>query len=105
MLRTSTKDTLPPKCTLYCSTTAALLPDDASVVLLGDGEFDSIELQTFVATVGWEYVCRTAKNTQVYHDGAWMSLDDCEPWPDSCSALHDVLFTRQAYGPVMVILW
>ena len=82
-----------------------LLPDDASLVLLGDGEFDSIELQTFVVNAGWEYVCRTAKNTQVYHDGVWMSLDDCEPWPDSCSALHDVLFTRQAYGPVMVILW
>jgi len=82
-----------------------LLPEDVSLVLLGDGEFDSVELQTFIADAGWEYVCRTAKNTQVCHDGIWMSLDDCEPWPGSCSALHDVLFTRQAYGPVLVILW
>ena len=52
-----------------------LLPDDASLVLLGDGEFDSIELQTFVADAGWEYVCRTAKNTQVCQEGVWTSLE------------------------------
>lgn len=82
-----------------------LLPVGASVVLLGDGEFDSIELQTFLQAAGWDYVCRTAKNTQVCLDGEWTSLDECELWPGSRLPLYDVLFTRQAYGPVLVILW
>jgi hypothetical protein len=82
-----------------------LLPTDASVVLLGDGEFDSVELQTFLAQAHWDYVCRTAKSTQVYQDGVWQGLDEIDAWPGSRLPLADVLFTRQAYGPVLVIIW
>lgn len=82
-----------------------VLPPNASVIVLGDGEFDSIELQTFLQGVGWDYVCRTAKNTQVCLDGEWQSLEECEIWPGRCLPLYDALFTRQAYGPVLVILW
>ncbi|GIK73999.1 MAG: hypothetical protein BroJett021_29870 [Chloroflexota bacterium] len=42
--------------------------------MLGDGEFDSVELQSYVNDLGWDYVCRTAKNTQVCLDGEWLSL-------------------------------
>ncbi len=82
-----------------------LLPADASVILLGDGEFDSIELQSFLQDAGWDYVCRTAKNTHVCLDDEWQSLEHYELWPGSCLPLYDALFTRQAYGPVLVILW
>ena len=58
-----------------------LLPETASVVVLGDGEFDSVALQTFLAQAGWDYVCRTAKNTQVCLDGAWLSLAEIAVWP------------------------
>ena len=54
------------------------------MVLLGDGEFDSVELQTFLAQAHWDYVCRTAKNTQVYLDGAWQARRAEIPiWPGS----------------------
>lgn len=56
-------------------------PASASVVVLGDGEFDSVELQTFFADMGWDYVCRTARNTQVCLEGAWLSLADITIWP------------------------
>ena len=82
-----------------------LLPPAASIVLLGDGEFDSVELQTFLAAAHWDYVCRTAKNTQVFCDGAWQALDEIPVWPGSRLPLYDVLFTRQAYGPVLAIIW
>jgi hypothetical protein len=82
-----------------------LLPPDVSLVLLGDGEFDSVELQTFLAQAHWDYVCRTAKSTQVYQEGAWQALDEIDVWPGSRLPLEDVLFTRQGYGPVLVILW
>src|SRR5512138_1298854 len=32
-----------------------LIPDGATVVLLGDGEFDGIKLQTVIRTAGWDY--------------------------------------------------
>lgn len=106
LVRTGSKGHFPAELHIELLTELkALLPASASVVLLGDGEFDSVELQTFLADAGWDYVCRTAKNTQVCLDGVWTNLAEHEPWPDSCSALHDVLFTRQAYGPVLVILW
>lgn len=82
-----------------------LLPVGADVILLGDGEFDSIELQTFLQGAGWNYVCRTAKNTQVCLDDEWATLDEYELASGDCLPLYDVLFTRHAYGPVMVILW
>lgn len=105
VVRTGSKGHFPAELQIELLTQLkALLPANASVVLLGDGEFDSVELQTFLEKAGWDYVCRTAKNTQVCLEGVWMSLQACEPWPDSCSSLHDVLFTRQAYGPVLVIL-
>jgi hypothetical protein len=83
-----------------------LLPAGASVVVLGDGEFDSVALQTFLSQdAHWDYVCRTAKSTQVCVDGAWQRLGDSDVWRGSCLPLYDVLFTEQAYGPVLVILW
>ena len=42
------------------------LPADKEVRLLGDGEFDSIELQSFCREVGWDYALRTACNTVKY---------------------------------------
>ena len=84
---------------------AKLLPDDTDVILLGDGEFDSIELQTFLADAGWSYVCRTAKNTLIEQDGYWQRLDEIAIRPGDCLPLPDVHFTQQAYGPLLVIAW
>lgn len=83
-----------------------LLPPEAEVILLGDGEFDSVELQTFLRTeVGWDYVCRTAKDTLVAVEGATFPLDDLCLLRDMCVSLEQVLFTEQAFGPVHVIGW
>lgn len=81
-----------------------ILPEKADVVVLGDGEFDSVELQRFLTDQGWDYVCRTAKDTLVYCQGTWQRLDDLA-LPDLCLSLPDVAFTEQAYGPVTVVVW
>lgn len=84
----------------------ALLPADAKVILLGDGEFDSVELQAFLrTTAGWDYVCRTAKDTMVTVDGETLLLDDLCLLPDMQLSLAQALFTEQAFGPVHVIGW
>lgn len=82
-----------------------LLPAKSTIIFLGDGEFDSVELQTYVESLPkWEYVCRTAKNTLVYYENEWISLDSIVIGPDTCLTLEAVLFTAQAYGPIQVVL-
>jgi hypothetical protein len=83
---------------------SALLPAGADVILLGDGEFDGVELQRYLRQQGWQYVCRTAKDTWVCSEGEWLQLDDCA-LPDLCLGLEQVAFTEQAYGPVTVVIW
>lgn len=82
-----------------------MVPADCEVIFLGDGEFDSVELQHHIESLEqWQYVCRTAKNTQIFHDGEWLTPADIALCPDSCLTLENVLFTAQAYGPVQVVL-
>jgi hypothetical protein len=80
------------------------IPAGATVVLLGDGEFDSPELQTEVGDYDWSYVCRTAKNIQISADGeTWISLEDLGVLRGSRVFRKGVLFTKKAYGPVMIV--
>ena len=82
------------------------IPAGATVILLGDGEFDSPELQAEATDSGWDYVCRTAKNIQISADGeVWSSLEDLGVTRGSRVYRKGVLFTKAAYGPVMVVAW
>jgi len=83
----------------------AMVPETAQVVFLGDGEFDSPELQAEAEGSGWEYVCRTAKNIQIGVDGQWLSLADLNVKRGKREFRQGVLFTHAAYGPVLVIAW
>jgi len=84
----------------------ARLPETATVTFLGDGEFDSPELQAEANGYGWDYVCRTAKNIQISTDGeGWSDLEDLGVTRGSRVFRKGVLFTKDAYGPVMVIAW
>jgi len=56
----------------------ALMPVTGTVIFLGDGEFDSPELQAELEAYEWEYVCRTAKNIQIGVAGEWSSLADLQ---------------------------
>jgi len=86
------------------STVKGLLPANADVVFLGDGEFDGTELQQKLAEFGWKYACRTASNTILY-DGEEFSFQDWLLQPGMCLSAEEVSFTRQRYGPVLVVAW
>lgn len=83
----------------------ARVPETATVIFLGDGEFDSPELQAEVAGYAWEYVCRTARNIQFRVAEAWSSLADLEVTRGQRAFRKEVEFTKAAYGPVTVIAW
>lgn len=82
-----------------------IVPEGCDIIFLGDGEFDGTVLQATIASYGWEYVCRTAKNAQVCEDGHWFSLDETDVQPGNRIELPDVVITRHAHGPVLVIAW
>jgi len=83
----------------------SILPSGCQAIFLGDGEFDGVGLQTALQEPGWAYVCRTAKNVQLYEEGEPFSFVDLLLQPGDCLGIPNVQFTRQAYGPVTVIGW
>lgn len=81
------------------------VPETATVIFLGDGEFDSPELQAELAGYQWQYVCRTAKNILIRVGEDWLSVADLAVTRGQHVFRKNVHFTKVAYGPVMVIAW
>lgn len=85
---------------------APLLPPERSLVFLGDGEFDGVDLLHTVQELGWNYVCRTAKNVLLNEAGERFQPTDLLLQPGDRMELPDVGFTAAEYGPVLVaIVW
>lgn len=83
-----------------------LIPAGADVILLGDGEYDSVEMLEWVdQETDWGVVARTANDTQVYSEGEWLMLKELCLAPGDLSSLPHVLFTRKEQGPLHVIGW
>jgi len=84
-----------------------ILPEEQEIVFLGDGEFDSIELQERIRCIeGWDYVCRTAKNIIVHSEGERFPLEEVVFLPDMTVSLPHVLVTEEMFGPVhLALVW
>ena len=90
-----------------------LIPSGTKVVFLGDGEFDGVDLQETMNDAGWFYACRTAKSTVATWEDIQFNLDllgsSIKPacvggWTKLMLVeLKEVQFTRNVYGPVMVL--
>ena len=85
---------------------ALLLPPERSVVFLGDGEFDGVELLKTLQDLGWNYVCRSAKNVLLTEAGERFQPTDLLLQAGDRIELPEVGFTASEYGPVLVgIVW
>jgi Transposase DDE domain len=82
-----------------------LIPAGTQVVLLGDGEFDGTRLQQTLQQAGWSYACRTATSTVATWAGETFRLDALGAClkPGRLIELKEVHYTREAYGPIMVL--
>ena len=86
----------------------ALVADHPQVILLGDGEFDGSEVVAWLAAQpGWQYVCRTANDVRICHQGQWLALKDVPLKPGQETFLSQVTFTAsQAVSPVnILVIW
>lgn len=84
----------------------AILPADATVIFLGDGEFDGTALQAALRQYRWQYVCRTASNILVSADGVEFHVSDLGPPRGEALAVTPAWMTEQQYGPVSILaIW
>ena len=82
----------------------ALLPAQAQVILLGDAEYDTVEMLTWVKQeTDWRFVVRTDPRIQLTELGVQYPFSNLLRGRYGCVAVASVLFTRQAYGPVMAV--
>jgi hypothetical protein len=80
-----------------------VVPPTATVVVLGDGEFDGVELLATIRAAGWEYVCRTASNITIYAYDRVFTVGDLPVARGKSVAIADVEMTLARYGPVLVV--
>jgi hypothetical protein len=81
----------------------ALLGSQREIIFLGDGEFDGIELLATLENAGWQYVCRTAKNTCLYEAGVEFSFTTLYLRPGDYVEIDQIGFTRARYGGVTAV--
>jgi hypothetical protein len=85
---------------------AAMMPKQASVIFLGDGEFDGVDLLADLCQLNWQYVCRTASNILVSAYGASFHVADLKPARGELLAVTPAWMTAEQYGPVsLVAVW
>jgi len=80
-----------------------IIPENAHVMSLGDGEFDGINLQAVMDSYDWKYVCRTAKDTIITQNSAPFTLQELKIQPGGRITLLSVAITQKQYGPVQAI--
>lgn len=85
---------------------ASLLPSEANVMLLGDGEFGHVQLLTWLQLKpGWDYCLRVASDTYIWYENEWQRLDSFQVRPGETIWLPQVYLTRKAaFGPVNIWL-
>ncbi len=94
-----------PPCALLAQI-QPLSPPTAKVTVLGDGEFDGMEVQAALQHVNWHYVCRTAPNIIMTVYGQERHIGDLAPTRGELRAVRPAWMTAEQYGPVRILaIW
>ena len=85
---------------------AELISDEADVVLLGDAEYDTVEMLDWVtANTNWTFVVRSAPQLKLTNNGCQYPFRQLLPPSGACTAATNVLFTLKEFGPVTAVAW
>ena len=83
-----------------------LLSEDADVVLLGDAEYDSPEMLSWVQTeTAWLFAMRTGPNLLVQQGPDWHKIGSFEVTHGRLRMIHSVAFTKNAALPLNLVVW
>jgi hypothetical protein len=80
-----------------------VMPPDATVIFLGDGEFDGVDLQADLRRAGWQYVCRTAASIRITACGVQCPVGAVAPQPGEALAVTPAWMTAAQYGPISLL--
>ena len=84
----------------------SLILPNTVVTLLGDGEFDAIELQELCLDCGWNYVLRTACNTVLLEEGERFQARAVSPHKtQNVHFIPKVEFTEKQFKYVNFLCW
>ncbi len=76
-----------------------LVPEGSQVVFLGDGEFDGHRLLRRLDHYGWQYVCRTAKNSLIWLGDERINFAGLAVEPDTVVSIANTSLSKFEYGP------
>lgn len=83
-----------------------IIPLDIPVTLLGDGEFDSADIQRLCLSNKWSYVLRTACNTLLYENGELFHARNISPQKGhNTMTIEQVEFTKERFKYVTFVVW
>ncbi len=83
-----------------------LLPEGADVVLLGDAEYDTTEMLSWVQKkTTWKFVMRTAPNLLVQQGADWHQIGSHEVTQGRLRMIHAIAFTKEAALPANLVVW
>lgn len=77
-----------------------LVPTDADVTILGDGEFDGTMWQAALAVQGWQYVCRTASDILLTIHNTTITMRDLGVKRGDAVGVERATVTAAHFGPV-----
>lgn len=81
-----------------------LIPATAQVTVLGDDEFDGTDFQALIATYGWQYVCRTGRNSVITTaEGIRVQVGDLVPERGESRMISPAWMTEDRYGPITLL--
>jgi hypothetical protein len=83
-----------------------LIPEEAEVVLLGDGEYDNTEMVAWVQThTDWFFALRTAPNIQVQQGQTWRPVATFAKQQGRLVTAYQVAFTQTAALSLNLVAW
>ncbi len=83
-----------------------LIPVEARVTGLGDGEFDGTAFQAALRKLKWQYLCRTASNLLMSVEGQPFTVGALAPQRGEKLAVRAAWLTAEQYGPVSILaMW
>lgn len=83
-----------------------LIPTGGEVVLLGDAEYDTVEMLSWVKQeTEWDFVVRSAPQISMTLDETTQKLRDLSPEKGNTVSVANVSFTAQGLTPVTAIAW
>jgi hypothetical protein len=82
-----------------------LIPTGAQVVLVADGEFDGVAWLRQLQSLGWRYVCRSAKNSWLWLADDRTNFAGLALEPGELVEIPQTVFTKAEYGPLLALGW